>query len=356
MASKVVLITGVADNWGWRLAKRLANESGIALLGLDSDLPEKEIQNLDFIRTDVRNPALGELFRSEQVHTVCHLKFIHRVRPSTAVSELNVVGTQKVLGACVEAGVRQVVLKSSLGVYGAHPNNSGLLTESHSLRGSRRYGYTRHLLDIEAICEAFRRQTTDLALTIMRCASIVGPTADTPMTRFLRNPWSPTLLGFDPMLQILHEDDVVEVLAHAVLSGRPGIFNIAADGPMPLSQILALAGTIQLPIFHPLAYWGIRQLNRSKWEMDRYVPIELDYLRYSWVGDVTRMYDELEFAPSFTAKETLREFAERRHPSQGVAHASALEMDQIRLQATIERRRRLREQSATSAWEGEEDE
>jgi UDP-glucose 4-epimerase len=339
MASKVVLITGVADYWGSRLAERLMAQPGIHVIGLGRGVSQANLNGLDVIQTDVRNPLLADLFKSEGVHTVCHLKLVTSVRPNIAASELNVTGTIKLLEACAEADVKKAVLKSSLTVYGAHPDNPGLLSEANPLRANRRYGHSRHLMEIETFCDGYRRRVPELMLTTLRCAGIVGPTADTPMTRYLRNRWAPTLLGFDPMLQVIHEDDVVEALAHVALEDRPGVYNVAAEGVMPLSRVVALAGTLPLPILHPLAYWGVALLKNTGLDFDAFAPKDPDYLRYSCVGDLTKMREELGFAPSYTAEETLRQFA-ARHPSRcqtSLSVASASDEQQPR--ATTERRR-----------------
>ena len=77
-----------------------------------------------------------------------------------------------------------------------------------------------------------------------RFPGIIGPACDTPMTRFLKDSRAPVLLGFDPLMQVIHEDDVVGGLVHAVLHTMPGVFNVAADKAMPLSQLMALAGKV----------------------------------------------------------------------------------------------------------------
>jgi UDP-glucose 4-epimerase len=356
MASKVILITGVSDYWGARLATRLVTEPDIHVIGLDLEPPEKDIKGMDFIQADVRNPLLADLLRSEEVDTVCHLKFIHSIRPSPAVFDLNVTGARKLLEACAEAGVNKAVLKSSLAVYGAHPNNSAFLTEANALRGSRRYAYTNHLVEIEAFCDDFRHRVPELKLTTLRCASIVGPTADTPMTRMLDNRWAPALLGFDPMFQIMHEDDVGKLLAYTALNDRPGAFNVASEGVMPLKQMMSLAGTLPLPILHPLAYWGGQLLAATSLDLDNYAPIEPDYIRYSWVGDLTKMRDKLGFVPGYTAQEALQEFAARQRFRGDIPAADSLASDEEQLRATIERRRRVKAQQASVEVKGEEDE
>ncbi len=340
MASEVVLITGVADHWGSRLAESLAAQPELHVIGLDVVAPKDKMPGLDFIQADVRNPALADLLKSERVQTVCHLKFVHSIRHRRAAFDVNVTGTMKLLEACAAADVHKVVLKSSASVYGAHPDNPAFLTEAHALRGGRRYAYTHHLLEIETLCDGFSRGNPALTVTLLRFASIIGLTADTPMTRFLKNRWAQPLLGFDPMLQIIHEADVVGALAHAALTDAPGVFNVASDPAMPLSQVMALAGKRQLPVPHPLTYWGIAALDIAGANLDRYAPIEPDYLRYPWVADLSKMRQELGFEPRYTAEETLRQFAGR---SRFKSTAELLGSEEARLQATIERRRQIRD-------------
>jgi UDP-glucose 4-epimerase len=356
MASRVVLITGVADYWGSRLAERLVTHPELHVIGVDAGPPRYRITGLDFVQTDVRNPALSELLQAENVHTVCHLKFISSVQPSDATTSLNLGGTQNVLESCARAAVSRIVLKSSLAVYGAHPNNPALLVESDSLRGSPRYGYTRHMVAIEKFCSGFRHEVPGVGLTILRCASIIGPSVDTPLTRLLRGCWVPALLGFDPMFQLLHEDDAVEALSHAVFNDKAGAYNVAAEAPLPFSRVLALAGTIPLPMPHPLANWGLKFLRRADIDVEEYAPIEPDYLRYSWVGDVVKMRQEFGFAPGYTAENALEEFAVYYGHRAPASASEPGQYDEARLRATIRRRRDTRETTTSTTAKGEPNE
>ncbi len=352
---KIVLVTGAAGYWGSRVAMRLMTEAGYHTIGLDAEQPTEEIEGLDFVEADIRNPLLEELLRAEEVDAVCHLAFRDTIQPGESTFNLNVMGTTKVLGACAGAGVRKVVLKSSMAVYGAHATNSAFLTEAHPLQGSRRYGYTRDMVEIEVFCNGFRQEEPAVMLTILRFPSIVGPTADTPMTRFLKEPWAPSLMGFDPMMQIIHEDDVVEALVQAVLNDVPGVFNVSAEDVLPLSRIRGLAGKPPVVIFHKFAYWGAGLLGRSGLQLDRCVPIEPNYIRYPWVGDLTKMRQEFGYEPLYTAEETLREFAQRfrleRYQSGTASTAGAEE----RLSDIIERRKQAGERQEAPASSTEEE-
>lgn len=353
---RVILITGVSGYWGRQVANRLmaecnCQEPAYHVIGLDLEPPGEELRGLDFIQADIRNPLFVDLLQAEQVHTVCHLTFAENTHPNEITFDVNVMGTMKVMGACAEAGVRKVVLKSSQAVYGACPNNPAFMTEQHPLQAGKAYGSTRHLAEIEAFCNGFRRQVPEMVLTILRFSSIVGPQADTPLTRFLKEPLAPTLLGFDPLMQVIHEKDVVEALVYAIQNDVPGVFNVAAEGILPLSRLMALAAKFSIPVVHLCAYWGNRALAGVGLPTASLWPVEPDYLRYPWVGDLAKMRDELGFTPRYTAEEALREFAGEQRVRRYAPASAALAYDEERLRDTLERRKRARE--ITQARQGE---
>ena len=349
-----ILVTGVAGAWGTRVAARLCQKGGLHIIGLDREPPEKEIEGLDFVQADVRNPLLVELLKTEQVDTVCHLEFAETAQHSEAAFDLNVMGTTKVLGACAEAGVRKAVLKGSTAVYGARPSNAAFLTEEHALRGSKRSGSIRDLLEIETFCDGFRQRSPQLMLTILRFASIVGPTVDTPMTRFLKAPWAPSLLGFDPRMQVIHEDDVVEALVQAVLRDVPGPVNVAAEDVIPLNKMRGLASKPPIAVLHLLAYWSQNLLASTPRRGNDALPFEPDYLRYPWVADLRRMREELGFVPHNSAEDTLRELAERQHAAPFQVGPFSLARDEERLRDQIEQRQQGRSQEAVTGPSAED--
>jgi UDP-glucose 4-epimerase len=344
MADKtVVLVTGVAGYWGNRVAQRLMSEPDYHVIGLDLTSPD-DLGGLDFIQADIRNPLVAELLESEQVEILCHLQFQEKAARSESAFDLNVMGTMKLFGACLQAGVGKIVTRSSTAVYGAHPDNSALLTEEAALRGSRKNGSIHNWLELEAFCNGFRSQHPEIGLTTLRFPNIVGPTADTPMTRFLKQSNPVILLGFDPMLQFIHENDVVDALVHSILNDTSGVYNVAAEGPMPLTRVLTLVRKLPIPVLHPLAYWGLDLLKGSPLRPSRFAPLEWDYLRYPWVGDLTKMREEMYFAPQYMTDELLREFAGPRQMGKNGETPNGMMDDEANLQSIIERRRQAKEQ------------
>jgi UDP-glucose 4-epimerase len=219
-------------------------------------------------------------------------------------------------------------------------------------------GYIRDMVEIESFCRGFRREAQDLILTILRFAHIIGPTADTPMNSYLRQPWSPSLLGFDPMMQLIHENDVVAALVHASYSDAPGLFNVGAEDPMPLNKVRGLAQKPPIAVFHPLLYWSMDLLGRRAFRDSDYPPIDPDYVRYPCVGDLTRMRQDLDFRPHYTAEDALRGLAEHKRLSAQMPESTILAQSAERLGDIIEQRERAREhrvRSGSRAGEGEED-
>lgn len=334
MKKKVILVTGLKGYWGFRVVAKLVSIPEFRVLGLDKKPPEESIPDLEFIRADIRNPLTQDLVEAESVDTVVHLDFTESVRNTEALFDTNVLGTMKLLSMCAKAGVRKFVLKSSTSVYGAHATNPLFLSEDQPLNGSKRYGYNSHLVEIESFCNGFSRQEPDLGLAILRFPSIIGPTVDTPLTRFLLDLKAPILMGYNPLMQVVHEDDVVDALAHAVVHNWAGTVNVAAEGNIPLNKLLMLAGKLPLPVFHPFISSAVALRGAH------HVPIDVDYLRYPWVADLDKMHTEFDFSPRYTGEDAVREFTQLRRKERFLPDTLGKIYQKSRLREVLQRRRR----------------
>lgn len=283
-----LLLTGVASYWGARVAATLAQtkEEDVRLLGFDRKPPSYEIPGLEFIRGNPNTPLTVDLLTAENVDTVLYFD----PAPGQKAGEF--------LAMCAASGVRRIVLKSSTAVYGAYPGRALYLSEGHAL-DPKPPASLRSLVELESFVNGLPAQYPDLTVTVLRFAHILGPTAETPLASFLLNDRAPTLLGFNPLFQLIHEEDVVAALVHAALNDLPGVYNLAADDVLPLNKILALAGKLQLPVAHPLAATLPARLT----------PLPVEHLRYPCLANLTRMQNEFGFTPTRTAEETVTEFA-----------------------------------------------
>jgi UDP-glucose 4-epimerase len=224
------------------------------------------------------------------------------------MKELNVIGTMQLLAACQKAhGLQHLVVKSTSTVYGASSRDPAMFTEDLEPRQAPRSGYAKDVSEIEGYVRGFARRRPDVLVTTLRLANVLGPHVTSPMTSYFRLPVVPTVLGFDPRLQFLHETDLLRVLAHAVHAEVPGTFNVAGDGVMLLSQAVRRLRKPSIALPRP-AVGSLASLLKSA-RMADFSPEQLGFLTYGRGIDTTRMRAELGFEPQHTTAEALADFA-----------------------------------------------
>ncbi len=309
MTPSVVLVTGVSRYLGSRLAGLLAADPSIErVIGVDTVAPRREqrpsLGRTEFVRADIRNPLIAKVIASADVDTVVHLNVIATPLGAggrTAMKEINVIGTMQLLAACQKApSMRSLVVKSTTAVYGSSPRDPALFTEELAPRSLPRAGYAKDAVEVEGYVRGFGRRRPDVSLTLLRFTNFIGPSIDTPLTRYLSLPVVPTVLGFDPRLQLCHEDDGLEVLRRSVLDGPPGIFNVGGTGVLLLSQALRRLGRPALPVPSPAVSLVARAF-RGAGVVD-FSPEQMRFLEHGRVADVTRLRGAFGWSPRPTAE------------------------------------------------------
>ncbi len=314
---RTVLVTGVSRDLGRTFARTLANDPGVdRVVGVDVVPPRGDLGDVTFVRADIRNPVIAKVIAKEDVDTVVHMSVI--ATPGSAgargtMKELNVIGTMQLLAACQKAEqVRQVVVKSSTTAYGASSRDPAMFTEDMEPRRPPRSGYAKDVNEVERYVRGFARRRPDATVTLLRCANVIGPRVVSPLASYFRLPVIPTVLGFDPRLQFLHETDLNRVLRHAVLSNVPGTFNVAGDGLLMLSQALRRMGRTNVPLPGP-AFGGVGSILKSA-RMADLSPELVAFLTYGRGVDTTRMRTELGFEPTYTTAGAFAEFVDTIPP------------------------------------------
>jgi UDP-glucose 4-epimerase len=310
-AGRTVLVTGVSRDLGRTFARTLAADPEVdRVIGVDVSPPRGDLGDVTFVRADIRNPVIAKVIAREDVDTVVHMSVI--ATPGTAgargtMKELNVIGTMQLLAACQKSEqVRQLVVKSSTIAYGASSRDPAMFTEDMEPRRAARSGYGKDLIEVERYVRGFARRRPDVTVTMLRCANVIGPHVVSPLTGYFRLPVIPTVLGFDPRLQFLHESDLHRVLRHAVLEDRSGTFNIAGDGLLMLSQALRRMGRAHLPV-PGLSFGALGSALKSA-RVGDLSPELVAFLTYGRGVDTTRMREVLGFRPDYTTAEAFAEF------------------------------------------------
>jgi len=298
--SKIV-VTGIAGTIGRLLARQLHLDHKV--IGLDRRDLLRKPKDIEVFSYDLRRKRCESIFRNNRIEVVYHLNMMHDFRKSQAeLHSFNVVGTQRLLEYVARYRVKKLVFLSTANVYGARPENPQFLTEETLLLAGEAFSEMRSLITVDMLVTSFFWKNPQVETVILRPAHIVGTVKNGP-TAYLSLRRVPTVLGFDPMMQLIHENEVVRALVAAMSPGRRGIYNIAGPTAVPLSTIVSYLGKPTIPLPHFL----LRQLAQKAWNLGlAYVPPpELDFLRYPCLVDDARAREDLQFKPKLSLKQTL---------------------------------------------------
>jgi UDP-glucose 4-epimerase len=309
----VVALTGAASFVGRNLVGLLEEDDRVGrIVSIDIEPPPTAGAKTRVFEVDLSQPTaedrLHEVFGAEGVDTLVHLSFLPSPSAAAAWShELESVGTMHALNACRRAQVHKLILGSQTSLYGARPTNPNFLSEEHPLRARRHVPFFADKIDAEVDVRRFGRPGKGRVVTILRTAPILGPTVHNTLTRYLSHRVVPTILGFDPLWQFLHEADAVAAFKLAVDRDIPGTFNIVGEGVLPLSTAIRLCGRVSLPLPRSVANSVVGALWLA--QLGEAPPAFLDYLQYLCVADGARALKVLGFAPAYTSREALVDYA-----------------------------------------------
>ncbi|HEX9053152.1 MAG TPA: SDR family oxidoreductase [Anaeromyxobacter sp.] len=301
-----VLVTGIAGNLGRALAKLLHTETRV--VGVDRRPFVGKPKDIDHLRVDVRKARVEEAFRRGRIEAVIHLGIMHDPREARSEAHsFNVLGTHKILDLCVRHGVRKVVVLSSANAYGPRSDNSNFLPEETPLMGAERFSEMRDLVEVDMYAQSFMWKHPDVETVILRPVNIVGPTVRNAPSNYLRLERPITVLGFDPMVQLIHEQDVCRALVLALRPGLRGVFNVTGPGEVPVSAVLRELRRRPIPVPHPLVRPLVRQAFEAR--LSSFPPEEVDHIQYLCVVDGSRFAREAGWAPAFSLRDTIRSVA-----------------------------------------------
>lgn len=316
--ARVVLVTGVSRFLGARVANTLQADPGIErVIGVDTVAPTMPLGRTEFVRIDIRTPSIAKIINAAEVDTVVHLHLVTMASAARMKSkEQNVIGTMQLLAACQRSpAMRKVVVRSSAAVYGSSGHDPAVFTETDEPVRPPASGYAKDAVEVEGYVRGLARRRSDLTVSVLRFANFLGPNVDNPLSRYFRMPLVATVLGFDPRLQFVHEDDGVEVLRRMATEDHPGTYNVAGDGVVLLSQALRRAGRPTLPLPAP-ALQTLGDVGRRFGGLKGFSPELLRWLTYGRVLDTERLARELDWRPKFSSEEAFTDFAD----SQGLGH------------------------------------
>lgn len=308
-----VVVMGCSSFVGSRVLKMLENDPKIkSLVAIDCRKPTVELKKAKYYKLDLTetlaDATLAEILKKEKCDTLIHCAFpMTPPRNPALAHEIISIGTMYIYNACADAKVRKIIHTSTTDVYGAFPSNPNFLEEDrHDPKGDRQSSYLADLIDAEKQALRYAKKHKDSIITILRLATILGPSVDNYKARYLRRPLVTTILGFDPLVQSLHEDDIPLAFQKVLEKDVPGIFNITGDGVLPLSRVISILGKVNLR----LPQIGFKTMVQLMWQMDL-APApasHINFLRYLCISDGSKAKKVLGFNPRFSTKDALLSF------------------------------------------------
>jgi UDP-glucose 4-epimerase len=298
-----VLIVGISGGHGRLLARRLRERHGVA--GVDREAWPTKPPGLSFYQADLRKRSFEDVLRKEQPTAVVHLGLERHFRESGGSRyDHNVRGTRRLLDHCRTYGVRKLVVLSSSYVYGALPENPYFMDEDYPLSASRNYPEIRDLVEVDTLATAFTWRHPDLQTSVLRPVPTLGRTIESSIGTYLRLRRVIVMMGFNPMVQFIHEDDLIEAIATALESGLRGVFNVVGPGEVPLHVAIRETGGRRLPLPEIVARPLVGRMHAAG--LYPFPPGAIDYLKYPCTISGRRFSQEVGFRPLLSLKETFR--------------------------------------------------
>lgn len=288
-----IAITGISGRFGSLLARRLHRNHTV--VGLDRRPLRGAPIDVEMHRIDIRRKRCQEIFRKGNFDAVVHLNVVHDPRASNSEQHsFNIQGTTRVMEYCQRHGIAKLILLSSANVYGPRADNAQFLTEDAPLMADEGFHQIRTLIGVDMLGQSFFWKNPDVETVILRPVHILGAVRNAP-SNYLRLDHPPVLAGFDPMVQVVHEDDVAWGIELALQPGTQGIFNLPGCDPVPLTRLLSMAGGKIVRFPHFLALPVMEKL--FKLRLTSFPPPEIDHLRYVCMVDGGRAHDILGYTP-----------------------------------------------------------
>lgn len=303
-----VAVTGVSGYIGAQLMARLAAHPSVeAIIGVDARPPRQSPPKLTFVRHDITKPFDG-LFAQHRVDAAVHLAFVVApTRREAWAARINVDGTRHFLRACGQGNLGYLLYLGSTSVYGAHADNPVPLTEDAPLRPNPRFQYARDKATTERLFDEYAKSHPNSKVTVLRGAPVMGPGGAKAIGAKVFQPVMVRMLGRNPPVQFLHEDDLTAILVMLLEREAPGTYNVAADGTVPYSRVAKMAKRPMIALPKSLLggvmdlAWKLRLQQQSN-------SAGLDYIAYPWVASNEKLKQATGFRYRYTTEQTIESF------------------------------------------------
>jgi UDP-glucose 4-epimerase len=298
-----VLITGVASKVANVVAERLLAD-GHEIVGIDRRPWPGAPAGVEMHEVDIRKRAAEDVFRKARPEAVVHMATVtHLVERSEDRYRINLGGTRAVFDHARAYGVRHVIFVGRHTYYGAAPDAPLYHTEEEPPMAAFTFPELSDLVAADLYATTALWRTPELTTTLLRICYTLGPTGVGTLCAYLRGSRVPTILGFDPLFQFLHERDVARAISLALGARLRGVYNVAGPQPVPLSTIVRATGRRRIPL--PEALFNALL---GRFGLPKLPAGALGHIKYPVVVDASAFRKETGFTYEVDEVQAMREF------------------------------------------------
>lgn len=306
-------MTGGSSFRGHLVLKRLAELPHVKEIHVfDVKAPLVHAAKVIFHRVDLTRDGADELVSSllikNEIKCMVHgALFSGPGRGASMRREVETIGTFHILNALAEAKVERCVVLGDTFVYGAHSQNPNFIHETRALKPLGP-DFVRARVDVENQFKEFATDYPNCEICILRFAPILGPNSTNVRARYFLAGIIPKVLGYDPLLQFIHEDDAAQAAQLAIFSKARGAFNIVGKGVLPLSTGIHLSGRVPVPVATPVCktVFSLGFMMRL-WDLPSAM---VPFFQYICVADGSRANKVLGFYPKYSSRQALKSLIE----------------------------------------------
>lgn len=300
------LITGIAGGLAGLVGRRL-HRRGYEIIGIDYRPPRVLDYPAQLYQASYNKTKIEDIFRRHPPSHVFHLGRVGNLkeRPGKRF-DLNVIGSRKVMDLCVRAGARRLVVLSTYHIYGAHPHNHIPIFEEDPLRAGPDFPQIADAIQLDNQALTWAYQHPELKTAVLRPTNVIGPAITNAMSRFLRLKVVPALMGFDPMTQFVHQDDLADVIERIGESDDVGVFNVSGPRAIPWRKALEIAGMSTVPVPSSVAMSYLRIAGAVSHSFPPYL---VRFFQYPCVISGEKIRRTVGWAPRIDAEDAVRETA-----------------------------------------------
>ena len=298
-----VLIPGIAGGVGRRVALRLLAE-GHEVIGIDRRAWPDRPPAIELHAVDIRKRAAEDVFRKRRPQAVVHMATVTHLSVSAEERDrINLGGTRAVFDHCRDHGVEHAIFVGRHTYYGAAADSPLYHSENEPPMALTTFPELADLVAADLYAGTALWRFPEITTTVLRFCYTLGPTGHGTLAAFLRGRYVPMVLGFDPLFQFMHEDDVAGAIVATLAKRVRGVFNVAGPQPLPLSVIIEQTERKAAPLPEfvfavMLGRFGLPRLARGAVEHIKY-PVVVDDKPFRVATGYTHTVDEVGAMKAF---------------------------------------------------------